>query len=97
MDADTSLEEFRSRNDPMSSVKEVQVTCGQGLGVGTARDDNDNDTLKEGRPTSVRQPGPTDLSERDITPRKKIVQLQCLALMARCATGTTAQDNVRVA
>ena len=30
--------------------------------------DNDNDTLREGPPTSVRKPGPTDLSDGVITP-----------------------------
>ena len=33
--------------------------------------DSDNEKLTEGQHTSVRQPGPTDISDGVITPRKK--------------------------
>ena len=53
-------------------------------------DDNDNDTLKKGQPTSGRQPGTTDMSDGVTSTGKKrnLFQLLCLALVARCATGT---------
>ena len=51
--------------------------------------DKDHDTLTEGQPTSVRKPGPTDMSVGVTTPGKRnLFKLSCLALAARCATGT---------
>ena len=37
---------------------------------------------------SVRQPGPPDMSDGAITPGTNLFKLLCLALVARCATGT---------
>ena len=58
------------------SAKEIQAElCASVTQLNDS--DNDNNTLREGQPASVTQPGPTDLSEGDITPRKRVCSGCC--------------------
>ena len=62
----------------------------------TPTDDSDNDTLTEGQPTSVRQPGLTDMSDGVTTAaKKKTVQTVAPCTRGKVCNWDTVMDNAK--